>query len=266
MTRWILTFLTALAPFWAGPGGALELRLTGFYELNRPASLDYDPAFCGLWIANEGPEAVLVTLDGLELRRIGSDLRRIQAIAVVGAALLVADGFGGYQRLSRDGATLGAPFRLDPRMATEGIAATEDGALILVEDDPARIVWLDPEGRITREIDGTRLDPPMTEPQGIARDPRTGHLLIVDDWEGANALFEFDAEGRLLGTLPLIQYGRDPEGIAIRPGANAVFIAFDGGARIAAFDYTPTLAEGAAPLPPGADCMMSGPVGAGRAG
>jgi len=31
---------------------------------------------------------------------------------------------------------------------------------------------------------------------------------------------------------------------------------FDRGAKIAAFDYTPTLPEGAEPLPPGVDCMM----------
>jgi hypothetical protein len=36
----------------AAPAAALELRLSGFYDLNRPASLDYDPDFCGLWIAN----------------------------------------------------------------------------------------------------------------------------------------------------------------------------------------------------------------------
>ena len=29
----------------AAPAAALDLRLTGMYELNRPASLDYDPAF-----------------------------------------------------------------------------------------------------------------------------------------------------------------------------------------------------------------------------
>ncbi|MCU0856291.1 MAG: hypothetical protein MUF63_15725, partial [Rhodobacteraceae bacterium] len=59
--------LSLLAIAW--PAGALELRLSGFYDLNRPASLDYDPDFCGLWIANEGPEVILVTLDGHELRR-----------------------------------------------------------------------------------------------------------------------------------------------------------------------------------------------------
>ncbi|MEL6167547.1 MAG: hypothetical protein AAFR35_02565 [Pseudomonadota bacterium] len=248
--------LAFAACFAALPAQALELTLTGFYELNRPASLDYDPVFCGLWIANEGPEVVLVTLDGLELKRFGSDLFRIKAVSVEGDNLLVADGAGNFQRLTKSGGILAEPFRTDAQFPdTEGVVVTEDGTLITVEDDPARLSWLAPDGTVIRQIDALTLDPPLSEPQGIARDPRTGHLLIVDDWEGTNSLYEFDENGQLLATLPLIEYGLDPEGIAIRPGAGQLFMAFDQGARIASFEYTPTLSEGEA-LPPGADCMM----------
>lgn len=241
----------------AMPVQALDLTLTGTYQLNRPASLDYDPAFCGLWIANEGPEVILVTLEGEELRRFGSDLSRIKAIGIEGNDLIVADGYGGFQRLAKDGTPLGAPFQTSDGWAdTEGIAIDGDGAIITVEDDPERLSWFSPEGDLLRRIDTMTLDPPLSEPQGIARDPRTGHLLIVDDWEGTNALYEFDGEGRLLATVSLYEYGIDPEGIAIRPGSGQLFLAFDQGAMIASFDYTPTLPEGAAPLPPGADCMM----------
>lgn len=86
--------LSVLVAICATPLAALELKLSGFYDLNRPASLEYDPAFCGLWIANEGPEVILVTLDGLELRRFGSDLSRIRAVTLEGENLIVADGFG----------------------------------------------------------------------------------------------------------------------------------------------------------------------------
>lgn len=241
----------------ATPATALDLKLTGSYALNRPASLDYDPTFCGLWIANEGPEAILVTLDGDELRRIGSDLGRIKAISIEGDHLIVADGLGAFQRVRKDGTPLAAPFRIESGWAdTEGIAIDADGSLITVEDDPEYLTWLSPDGVILRRIDTMTLTPPLSEAQGIARDPRTGHLLIVDDLEGTNSLYEFDADGRLLATAPLIEFGIDPEGIAIRPGSDQLFIAFDGGAQIASFDYTPTLPEGAQALPPGADCMM----------
>jgi hypothetical protein len=225
--------------------------------MTRGAAISIWFSLKAFWIANEGPEAILMTLDGLELRRVGSDLSRIKAISIEGDGLIVADGLGAFQRIGKNGETRGAPFRLSSGWAdTEGITVDEAGLLITVEDDPERITWLSPDGEVLRRIDAMSLDVPLTEPQGIARDPRTGHLLIVDDWEGTNSLYELDADGRFLASASLIQYGRDPEGIAIRPGSDQLFIAFDSGARVVSFEYTPTLPEGSAPLPPGADCMM----------
>lgn len=236
---------------------ALDLTLTGRFSLNYPASLEYDPAFCGLWIANEGPEIILVTLDGLELRRFGSDLSRIKAMTLEDTTLLLADGMGNFQRVTKNGDVLAPPFRTELGWAdTEGIVMDGDGNIIMVEDDPEYLTWLSPSGDVLRRIDTMTLTPPLSEAQGIARDPRTGNLLIVDDWEGTNSLYEFDADGQLLATAPLIEYGMDPEGIAIRPGSNQLFIAFDSGASIVSFDYSASLPEGAAPLPPGADCAM----------
>lgn len=241
----------------ATAAAGLELQETGRYDLNRPASLDYDPTFCGLWIANEGPEAILVTLQGDELRRIRSDLSRIKAIALEDDHLLVGDGFGRLQRLTKDGEPLGDPFALGGGAAdTEGLAVNAAGDIVTVEDDPERLSWFDRTGRLMSRIDTMDLTPPLSEAQGIAIDPRTGHMLIVDDWEGTNSLYEFTRDGALLAQASLLEYGTDPEGIAIRPGSNQLFIAFDGGARIVTFDYTPTLPEGAEPLPLAADCMM----------
>lgn len=241
----------------AVPAAALELKETGRYSLNHPASLDYDPTFCGLWIANEGPEALLLTLQGEELRRIRSDMARIKAIALEGDHLIVGDGFGKLQRLTKDGETLGPPFQLSGGFAdTEGIAVAENGDVLTVEDDPERLSWFSPAGDLKRRLNTLELSPPLSEAQGIAIDERTGHLLIVDDWEGSNSLYEFTSEGQLLAQASLLEYGIDPEGIAIRPGSNQLFIAFDSGAEIVTFSYTPTLPPGAAPLPEGGDCMM----------
>ena len=239
------------------PAAALELTLTDTYNLNAPASLDYDPTFCGLWIANEGPEAILVTLDGLELRRVRSDLPRIKAISVDGDNLIVGDGMGALQRLTKDGETLGAPFPIEGGWAdTEGIVVTPDGSLITVADDPEYMSWLSPDGKILRRENTRAMTPPLTEAQGIAQDPRTGHLLIVDDYEGSNSLYEYDADGDFLASLSLYEFGLDPEGIAIRPGSGQVFIAFQGSGTVAAFDYVPTQPKQTNALPPGGDCMM----------
>lgn len=241
----------------ASPIFALDLVETGRYDLNQPASLEYDPTFCGLWIANEGPEVILVTLEGDELRRFGSDLNRIKAITLDGDNLLVADGFGSFQRIDKAGTPLAAPFKVSSGWAdTEGMVLDGNGQIITVEDDPERLSWLDPDGTTQRVVDTTTFSPPIFEAQGIARDPRTGHLLIVDDFEGSNSLYEFDAEGSLLASQSLLEYGIDPEGIAIRPGSDQLFIAFDQGAEIVSFTYTPTLPAGSEPLPPSADCMF----------
>ncbi len=249
------SFVVMLAA--ALPASALDLIETGRYDLNNPASLDYDPTFCGLWIANEGPDAILVTLQGEELRRVTSDLFRIKAISLDGDHLIVGDGFGKLQRLTKEGEPLAPPFSLEGGFAdTEGIAIAANGDIVTVEDDPERLTWFSASGEMKRQINTLEFPQPLTEAQGIAIDPRTGHLLIVDDWEGSNSLYEFSQEGDLLAQASLLEYGRDPEGIAIRPGSDQLFIAFDQGAKIVTFDYTPTLRPGAAPLPPGADCMM----------
>ncbi|MEM6680422.1 MAG: hypothetical protein AAF675_21355, partial [Pseudomonadota bacterium] len=196
-------------------------------------------------------------LQGEELRRIRSDMVRIKAIALEGDHLIVGDGFGKLQRLTKDGETLGPPFQLSGGFAdTEGIAVAENGHILTVEDDPERLSWFSPAGDLKRRLNTLELSPPLSEAQGIAIDERTGHLLIVDDWEGSNSLYEFTADGQLLAQESLIAYGTDPEGIAIRPGSNQLFIAFDSGAQVVTFSYTPTLPPGSAPLPEGADCMM----------
>jgi len=152
---------------------------------------------------------------------------------------------------------LGPPFTLSGGFAdTEGIAIAANGDIVTVEDDPERLSWFSPSGALKKQMNTLELSPPLTEAQGIAIDPRTEHLLIVDDWEGSNSLYEFTSTGQLLAQVSLLEFGNDPEGIAIRPGSNQLFIAFDAGAEIVTFDYTPTLPEGTEPLPQGADCMM----------
>ncbi|MEM9270347.1 MAG: hypothetical protein AAGA78_15590, partial [Pseudomonadota bacterium] len=205
MLRVLILVLFAVAP----PLQALDLKLTGRFSLNYPSSLDYDPTFCGLWIANEGPEALLLTLDGLELRRIRSDLGRIKAISIEGDHLIVADGGGAFQRVSKNGTALAPPFRISSDWAdTEGVAVDADGNLITVEDDPEYLSWLAPDGTILKRIDTMSLTPPLSEAQGIARDPRTGHLLIVDDQEGPHGVGEFVAGGQVLAIAARGEDGR----------------------------------------------------------
>ena len=231
----------ALALAAPGPAAALDLILRDSFHFPRAASLEWDPVLCALWVAVEGPQIFLITPGGRELRRLEPGMRSIRALAVEREGLLLADGLGGFQRMTREGALVGEPFRLAPGLYDiEGIHRAPDGSYLVVEDDEARILRVAPDGTIAMELWGGRLSPALEEPQGVARDPLTGNILVVDDNEGLNALVEMTPEGTILSVTPLSPWGFDAEGVAVHAPSGTLFIGFDSGERIAVFDYLPT--------------------------
>ncbi|MEM9249692.1 MAG: hypothetical protein AAGB05_13470 [Pseudomonadota bacterium] len=238
---------------------ALELHLRDSFSFPRAASLEWDPIVCGLWVAIEGPQLFLLTPGGREIRRIEPGMRSIRAVTVEEDGLLIADGWGGFQRITRDGASRGAPFELAPTLHdVEGVHQEPEGTFLVVEDDSARLMRIAPDGRVLMEIPGTAFEPAINEPQGIARDPITGNILMVDDNEGLNALIEVTPEGELLSITPLSQWGVDAEAVAIHAQTGTLYIGFDTGQRIAVFDYLPTRpANGFGAFEQGPDCGFS---------
>lgn len=248
-------FLACLA---AGPAAALELYPRGGWDVTQPVSLAYDADLCALWIAQERPEVVLVTPGGREIRRFDTGFARVRAITVEGDTLIVGDGYGSFRRFDREGHPLGDTFQIVPGMYDiEGIHLDPDGAMFIVGDDPAFVVRLDPDGRETMRIVGETLTPPLTEPQGIARDPVSGNLLVIDDNEGLNAIFEMTPKGEVLSVTPLSEYGMDAEAVALQPQTGQLFIGFDWSQRIAVFDWLPTRASIPEPLDLGPPCPVS---------
>lgn len=249
--------LFLLCLFSVTPVAALEITLRSFEDANQPTSLEFDPAFCGVWIANDSPEVVLRSINGEELSRYRSDLYRIRTVTLSKQGLLLGDGNGQFQRLKRTGEALADPFQIDGLFDPEGIVALDDGRLIVVEDEPGHILWLDQAGNRIRRINGWAMDPPMVEPQGVGRDPRSGRIYVVDDLEGSNSLFEFSEDGEFIARVSLREYGIDPEGVALRTATNTIFVAFDGGARIAEFEFQPTAGPDFDPDVSQIDCVMS---------
>ena len=107
------------------------------------------------------------------------------------------------------------------------------------------------------ELSGDSFTPPMVEPQGITRDPYSGNLLVVDDNEGLNALFELGPDGRVLTVTPLSEWGRDAEGVGLQPETGTLFIGFDSGRALAIFDWMPSETTIDTPLERGPDCAVS---------
>lgn len=250
------TVLTLAACLTAASAVA-ELRHIQTFPGLRGVSLAYDAQVCGIWVASESDTLVLISPGGREILRFRTDMRSVRSVTVVEDGLLIANGRGGFQRLDRTGRALQAPFSLSDRLRdTEGLHRDADGSFLVVEDDPARLMRVAPDGTVLMELWGDRFDTPMTEPQGVARDPYSGTILVVDDNEGLNALFELAPDGRVIAVTPLSSWGYDAEGVALQPETGALFIGFDGGNATALFDWSPTEVTIEEPLARGPDCAF----------
>ncbi|MEM8658150.1 MAG: hypothetical protein AAGF22_08630, partial [Pseudomonadota bacterium] len=84
-----------------------------------------------------------------------------------------------------------------------------------------------------------------------------GNLVVVDDNEGLHCLFELAPDGRVLSVIPLSEYGRDAEGVALQPETGTLFVGFDGGRALSIFDWMPSENTIETPLERGPDCALS---------
>ncbi len=224
----------------------------------RAVSIAYDALVCGIWVANESNEVVLLSTCGKELRRFDAGMRSVRSLTVEDEGILIANGWGEFRRLTREGRPIDTPFRLsDTLYDTEGLHQDADGSFLVVEDDPSRLMRIAPDGTVLMELFGDTFDPRMTEPQGVTRDPYSGNILVVDDNEGRNSLFELAPDGRVLSVSPLSDFGSDAEGVALQPETGTLYVGFDSGQALAIFDWSPTEITIDTPLDRGPDCAYS---------
>ena len=224
----------------------------------RAVSIAYDALVCGIWVANESNEVVLLSTFGKELRRFDTGMGIVRSLTVEEDGLLIANGWGEFRRIDREGRAIDAPFRLSETLYdTEGLHRDADGSYLVVEDDPSRLMRVAPDGTMLMELFGDTFDPPMIEPQGITRDPYSGNILVVDDNEGLNSLFELAPDGRVLSIHPLSDFGRDAEGVALQPETGTLYVGFDSGRALAIFDWIPSEITIDTPLDRGPDCAFS---------
>ena len=253
----VASLLTASLLIAAVPALA-DLRHRTTFANVRVVSLAYDAHVCGVWLSDEGPTLTLLSTAGREIRRIDSGMASVRSITVEEGGLLIANGWGGFRRIHRDGRPIEREFRLSETLRdTEGLHRDADGSFLVVEDDPSRLLRIAPDGAVIMALSGDTFDPPMTEPQGVTRDPYSGNILVVDDNEGLNSLFELAPDGRVLTVTPLSAYGLDAEGVALQPETGTLFIGFDAGRALAIFDWQPSEITVDTPLERGPDCAIS---------
>lgn len=251
--------LTLLLAMSTSASFAADLSLVRSFEMPGPSGLAYDGLFCGLWVVNETRNVVLINLHGHEIRRFEAELGRVDAIAIEGNALLLSDGNGTYQKVDREGTALTQPYRLSSVLLdTDGLYFDDQTSDYWVADDTmSQLLRVRADGQITQRVYGSQQSPQMMEPQGITRDPVSGNILAVDDADASDSLFEFSPDGRLLDVISLEFAALDAEGITVQPDTQTIFVAFDDGNTIAAFQYVPS-DNGLAPALPGpGTCMIS---------
>lgn len=256
MTRLLLAAL--LTAVLGGPASAIELQLLRSFPSDGPSGLAYDRDACALWVANETGTVRLIDLWGNEVRSFEAPLHRVDAVAVEGDHLLISDGSGLYHRVSREGQALGEPFRLSLNLRdTDGLYVDNASSDYWVADDTAaEVVQIRQDGTTVRRLIGYMQSPQLMEPQGITQDPVHGTILVVDDADASDSLFEFSADGVLRSVTSLSFAGNDAEGITINAEGSQLFVAFDEGGVIAVFDYMPTQLDSMAEALPSA-CLIS---------
>ncbi|MGR3794436.1 hypothetical protein [Vannielia sp. SX4] len=252
-----MRFLSLILFCFAATPAAAELVHRETLGGLRGVSLAYDAEVCGVWVATEGREVILIGTTGREITRFDSGMRSVRSLTVEPDGLLLADGWGTFRRVDRDGRPREVDFSLSATLVdTEGLHRDADGSFLVVEDDPSRLMRVAPDGSVLMELWGDGFEPPMVEPQGVERDPFSGNILVVDDNEGLNALFELAPDGQVLTVTPLSEWGFDAEGVALQPETGTLFIGFDGGQAVAIFEWRPSGMSIAEPLDRGPDCAF----------
>lgn len=132
----------------------------------RAVSLAYDAQVCGVWVASEGPDLILLSTTGREIRRLASGMGMVRSLTVERDGLLLADGWGTFRRIDRDGAARDDPFQLsDTLYDTEGLHRDADGTFLVVEDDPSRLMRIAPDGAVLMELRGEGFTPRWSNPR-----------------------------------------------------------------------------------------------------
>lgn len=226
----------------------LDLRDT--WDWSGPASLAWDPVRCGLWVVGDGPDAVMLSAFGEELDRISPGTLNPTAVAVGPEGVLLVANSGSAVLINPETDQALSTFRV-PAYDAEGVVLLPSGDLMLVEDDPAALSRLAPDESqgfsVRVRLNTEQLSSPLREPQGIEVDVQSGHLLIVDDEQGTDHLYEMTTSGRILGQVDLRPFGRDAEGVALHAASGTLWVAFDEGDQIGVFDYVSS--SGGAPEP-----------------
>ena len=156
--------------------------------------------------------------------------------------LVVADGgLGNLTVFTPDLLQVQAPLDLTQvSPAPNGVVMVEEtDTLFITDDNVLRIMEIDINGQLLRQLATPDIEPSFLEPEGIAYEPVSGHLLAVDDDQGK--LYEITQDGELVREVDLeaLTGFSDPEGLSYHAPTQTLYIAFDSDGQVGIFHFEP---------------------------
>lgn len=156
--------------------------------------------------------------------------------------LVVADGgMGTLTVFTPDLLKTQAPLDLTQVSSSpNGIVMVEETDTLFITDDTVlQIMEIDLEGRLLGQLTTTDIEPSFLEPEGIAYEPVSGHLLAVDDDQAK--LYEITMDGELVREVDLeaLTGFSDPEGLSYHAPTQTLYIAFDSDGQVGVFRFSP---------------------------
>ena len=156
--------------------------------------------------------------------------------------LVVADGgMGTLTVFTPDLLMVQAPLDLTQvSAAPNGIVMVEEtDTLFITDDNVLQIMEIDINGQLLGQLTTTEIEPSFLEPEGIAYEPVSGHLLAVDDDQAK--LYEITQDGELVREVDLeaLTGFSDPEGLSYHAPTQTLYIAFDSDGQVGIFHFEP---------------------------
>ena len=211
-----------------------------FTEDDGPQGIAYDSTSDSLYIGAGSSTVYVYTTAGTLDRTFTTNLTEgVYGLSMYGSDLLLADRDGLLQRYTTDGVAVGEPIDISPPSGINGgVAVGNYGTIFVVDDTDEAIYVFDTDGVMMSFQDTEDYSASFDEPEGIAYDPVTDNIFVVDDAEGTNAVYEIDSNWSLLGVTYFDDLGGDfddPEGITLDVTNNLAYVAFDDDQEIGIF-------------------------------
>jgi len=253
MTRFVLAFAVACALPYGNCARAQLLLLRSFSTESTiplgPDGIAYHADTDQLFAVDSTSGSLfMLTVDGELLESfVDPDGTFYEGLTVLpDGDLLVSDGGRGIMTVfTPDLEELPMPLDINHISSSPNgvVSVAQTDSLFITDDNELQVFEVDLAGTLLGQFPTTDIDPSFIEPEGIAFEPVSGHLLVVDDDQGK--LYELTTDGQFVRDVDLVALTgfTDPEGLSYHSPTRTLFVAFDGDRQVGVFRYSPVAGQ-----------------------